>query len=87
MRQRVAHRPLPTSSRSSNSRFSRSSRLLQQMICLERLDGRALSLPFNVVPSIEMSRAMMSSSLTVLAFLGPYIISIGDKLTAEMLCR
>jgi len=87
VRQRVAHRPLPTSSSASNSRFSRSSRLLQQMICLERLDGRALSLPFNVVPSIEMSRSMMSSSLTVLAFLGPYIISFGDKLTPEMLCR
>ena len=60
--------------------------LLQQMICLERLDGRALSLPFNVVPSIEMAREMVSSLVTALFFLGPYTVSIADKLSAELMC-
>ncbi len=60
--------------------------LLQQMICLERLDGRAFSLPFNLIPSIEMSRAMVSNIAAVSIFLGPYLISISSQLSAELVC-
>jgi len=55
--------------------------LLQQMICLERLDGRAFSLPFDVIPSLEMSRAMFSSCLTAIVVLAPYLMSVWDKIT------
>ena len=60
--------------------------LLQQMICLERLDGRAFSLPANVIPSIELSRSMVSNVLAGCLFLGPYLASISDKLTSELIC-
>ena len=60
--------------------------LLQQMICLERLDGRAFTMPFNVIPSIELSRTMASNVITACLFLGPYLLSISDKLTSELLC-
>jgi len=56
------------------------------MICLERLDGRAFSLPFNVVPSLEMSRQMASTIITAVVFLGPFLISITEKLSQELLC-
>ena len=59
--------------------------LLQQMICLERLDGRAFSLPFNVVPSVEMARYMASNLVTAAVFFVPYIFSMTDKLTLEMM--
>ena len=38
--------------------------LLQQMICLERLDGRALSLPYEIIPSLDMSKSLFSSLVT-----------------------
>lgn len=57
-----------------------------QMICLERLDGRAFSLPFNLVPSVEMARKLVSSFLTVCVFLGPFMVNVRDKLSAELLC-
>jgi len=57
------------------------------MICLERLDGRAFSLPFQVVPNVEMSRRMASSVMTGAALLLPYLLSITDKLTSEILCN
>jgi hypothetical protein len=60
--------------------------LLQQMICLERLDGRAFSLPFNVIPSIELSRSMVSNTIAGCLFLGPYLASISHKLSSELLC-
>jgi len=55
------------------------------MICLERLDGRAFGLPFNVIPSVEMSRRLFSNLATVLVLLAPYLVSIGDKLSFELL--
>ena len=61
--------------------------LLQQMICLERLDGRAFSLPFNIIPSVDLSRTMASNVATACLFLGPYLLSIYDKLTSEFLCQ
>ena len=60
--------------------------LLQQMICIERLDGRAVSLPGGIPATCEMSRAMLSSLATACIVLGPYLISIWDKLTSELLC-
>ena len=60
--------------------------LLQQMICLERLDGRALSLPYEIIPSLDMSKGLFSSVMTGAVFLGPYLISIWDELNAEYLC-
>jgi len=60
--------------------------LLQQMICLERLDGRAFSLPFDIVPSVEMSRRIFSNSCTVSVFLAPFLFQIMDKLSGELLC-
>ena len=60
--------------------------LLQQMICLERLDGRAFSLPFNLVPSVDMSRALASNAIAGCLFLGPYMISIYGQLTSELVC-
>jgi len=55
------------------------------MICLERLDGRAFSLPYNVVPSVEMARYMASNLATAVFFLVPYVFSITDRLTLEMM--
>ena len=60
--------------------------LLQQMLCLERLDGRAFSLPGNIVPSNEMGRKLVSTAFTACLFLGPFVISIADKLSQELLC-
>ena len=60
--------------------------LLQQMICLERLDGRAFSLPFNLIPSLDMSRALASNFVAALLFLGPYLVSISGQLTSELIC-
>ncbi len=60
--------------------------LLQQMICLERLDGRAFSLPFNLIPSLDMSRALASNFIAALLFLGPYLLSISGQLTSELIC-
>ena len=54
------------------------------MICLERLVGRAFSLPFNVVPSVEMARYMASNLVKAAVFLVPYTFSMTDKLTLEM---
>jgi len=59
--------------------------LLQQMICLERLDGQALSLPFD--PSLEMSKTMVGNMVTGALFLGPYLLSIWGELSSEFLCR
>ena len=61
--------------------------LLQQMICIERLDGRALSLPGGIPASVEMGRHMLSSLITVCIVLGPYLISIWDKLSSQVLCE
>jgi len=61
--------------------------LLQQLICLERLDGRAHSLPMNFVPSVEMSLSMWSSLITACTFLMPYVLSVTDKMTLELLCN
>ena len=60
--------------------------LLQQLICLERLDGRAHSLPMNLVPSVEMSRSLGSSLITACTFLMPLLMSVTDKLSSELLC-
>ena len=60
--------------------------LLQQMICLERLDGRAFSLPFNIIPSLDMSRSLASNFIASLLFLGPYLVSIRGQLTSEIIC-
>ncbi len=60
--------------------------LLQQMICLERLDGRAFSLPLNIIPSVDMSRSALSNFIAALLFLGPYLLSIYDQLTSEFVC-
>ncbi len=56
------------------------------MICLERLDGRAFSLPLNLIPSIDMSRSMTNNLLAALLFLGPYLASISSQLTSELVC-
>ena len=61
--------------------------LLQQMICLERLDGRAITLPAGIIPSVEMSRQIMNTVFTACVFLGPYLLAIADKLSLEMLCE
>jgi hypothetical protein len=61
--------------------------LLQQMLCLERLDGRAFSMPFNVIPSVEMSRKLLGTLGTALVILGPYVLSIRQHLTMELLCE
>jgi len=61
--------------------------LLQQMICLERLDGRALSLPFDLIPSLEMSKTMVGNMVTGALLLGPYLLSIWGELSSEFLCR
>ena len=61
--------------------------LLQQMVCLERLDGRALSLPFDLIPELSTSKNMISGMATGLLFLGPFLLSIANDLTAEYLCR
>ena len=50
--------------------------LLQQMICLERLDARALQLPFEIIPSLELSKGMFSTMRTGLVFLLPYLLSM-----------
>ena len=60
--------------------------LLQQMVCLERLDGRAFSLPANLIPSIDMSRAMATNFIASLLFVGPYLLSIYGQLTSELVC-
>ena len=60
--------------------------LLQQMICLERLDGRAYGLPFDFIPSVESTRKMASSLITAAMFIGPYLLSISDKLSSEITC-
>ena len=60
--------------------------LLQQMICVERLDGRAYSLPFNIVPSVEMSRQLFSNAFAFIVFLAPYLVSIKGKLSSELMC-
>ncbi len=58
--------------------------LLQQMVCLERLDGRAFGLPLDFIPSIDTARTMGSSFITAVVFLGPYLMTIIDKLTSEL---
>jgi len=56
------------------------------MICLERLDGRAFSLPFELIPTIEMSRRLARSFVSVAIILGPYLVNILPKLSGEFLC-
>ena len=46
------------------------------MICLERLDARALQLPFEIIPSLELSKGMLSTMCTGLVFLLPYLLSM-----------
>ena len=46
--------------------------LAPAMICLERLGGRALSLPFDLIPSLEMSKTMIGNMVTGALILGPY---------------
>ena len=58
--------------------------LLQQMICLERLDGRAHGLPFNLIPSVEMSRRLTGNTMTAVTLLFPYLLSIIHQLGAEL---
>ena len=54
------------------------------MICLERLDGRAFSLPQNIVPSVEMGRRAASNLLTAMVFIFPYLLSIRHRITADV---
>ena len=61
--------------------------LLQQMICIERLDGRAVSLPGGLPATVEMSRQMLGSFFTVCIVLAPYLVSIWSKLSSELLCQ
>ena len=61
--------------------------LLQQMICIERLDGRAVSLPGGIPATVEMSRHMVSTLATACVVLGPYLISIWSQLSSELLCN
>ena len=56
------------------------------MLCLERLDGRAFSLPFNIVPSPDMARSLASGMATAMVFLGPFVLSISERLSQELLC-
>jgi len=58
--------------------------LLQQMICLERLDGRAFGLPMNIIPSVEMARRLTGNAATAFILLMPYLLSITDKLSSEL---
>ncbi|GMI32478.1 hypothetical protein TeGR_g15160 [Tetraparma gracilis] len=58
--------------------------LLQQMICLERLDGRAFGLPLNLIPSVDMSRKLASNVIAAIVMLFPYLLSIQDKMSAEL---
>jgi len=60
--------------------------LMQQMICLERLDGRALTLPGDVIPSLDLTRAMLSSMVTGMVLLGPYLLTIWNHLSSDFLC-
>ena len=60
--------------------------LLQQMVCLERLDGRAFSLPFNVIPNLDMSRRLLSNIITAIVLLAPYLLSVSDMITSELMC-
>jgi len=41
----------------------------------------------NFVPSVEMSRSMWSSLITACTFLMPYVLSVTDKMTLELLCN
>jgi len=56
------------------------------MICLERLDARALQLPFEIIPSLELSKGLFSSMATGLVFLLPYLLSMKEELSFEYLC-
>ena len=60
--------------------------LLQQLICLERLDGRAFSICFGIIPSVEFSRTLASQVATAILFLGPYLYSVKNKLSIELSC-
>ncbi len=60
--------------------------LLQQMICLERLDGRAFTISFGIIPSVELSRTLVSQVATACLFLGPYLYSVRNKLSVELAC-
>jgi len=56
------------------------------MICLERLDGRAYAMPFDFIPSVDASRKMMSGGFTAVVFIAPFLFSVFDQLSSEMVC-
>lgn len=60
--------------------------LLNQMMCLERLDGRAFFLLFNIIPSIEMGRTMVSTFFTAAIFIGTSLLSERKNVASELLC-
>lgn len=61
--------------------------LLQQLHALDRLDGRAFALPFDVIPEMKMSRSVITSLGTIIVVLAPYLVSVYGSTDAELLCR
>ena len=58
----------------------------QQLENLCRLDGRAFSLPFDIIPDVAMSRKMVANVFTVLVVLGPYLFTLSHLMSGEYLC-
>jgi hypothetical protein len=48
--------------------------------------GEAYGLPLNFIPSEEATRSAASSMVTLMLFIGPYLLSIFDRLSSEISC-
>jgi hypothetical protein len=59
--------------------------LVEQLRCLEMLDGRAFVLAFDVIPTVEMSRKLASLMISLFLLILPYLLSVSDRMTKELI--
>ena len=43
-------------------------------------------MPFDFIPSVDASRKMMSGGFTAVVFIAPFLFSVFDQLSSEMVC-
>ena len=41
---------------------------------------------FNVIPNLDTSRRLLSNIITAIVILAPYLLSVSDMITSELMC-
>ena len=59
--------------------------LVEQLRCLQELDGRAFTLPMLIIPNLDMARMLARVVVSAFVLIMPYLIAMKDFMTAELL--